>query len=136
MALDLGYQFYLSHIKPPPPPHPPKGVLDSLTSPAQPRPPEKLTHNPPEFKDFDYPILERQITLEFREHKQAQKLFVRNLDSYKFFCLHEILKEKRIDFATDKKGRTTTLIIYLPNSPLRQAFLDDLRYYQIPYQLN
>ncbi|WP_162982637.1 hypothetical protein [Helicobacter vulpis] len=135
-VLGVGYKFYITHIKPPPPPHHLSGSLDLSTPLTKPHPPEKLTPGILESKDFDYPILERRVTLEFRERHQVQKLFVRNLDAYKFFCLHEILKEKRIDFATDKKGRTTTLIIYLPNSPVRQAFLDDLRYYQIPYQFN
>ncbi|MFC3847490.1 hypothetical protein ACFOPX_02920 [Helicobacter baculiformis] len=139
VVADFGYKFYKGRSKPAsPPPLTFDDLSLELDQPKPPNPPQpSITHSSTlESKDFDYPVLERRITLEFRERYQAQKLFVRNLDAYKFFCLHEILKEKRIDFATDKKGRTTTLIIYLPNSPVRQAFLDDLRYYQIPYQFN
>ncbi|WP_104695508.1 hypothetical protein [Helicobacter salomonis] len=135
---DMGYKFYLGHVKSPP--SSPRTSTDLNLSLARSQslnlPHSKVIDNIPEVKDFDYPVLERRVTLEFRDRAQVQKLFIRNLDAYKFFCLHEILKEKHIDFATDKKGHTTTLIIYLPNSPMRQAFLDDLRYYQIPYQLN
>ncbi|WP_163564987.1 hypothetical protein [Helicobacter suis] len=85
-------------------------------------------------EDFSYPVVERKLAVEFLDNVPRRKLLVRNLDTYKLFCLHEILKVKHIDFATDEKDKKITLIIYLPNTA--KQFLDDLKYYQIPYELD
>ncbi|WP_163555407.1 hypothetical protein [Helicobacter suis] len=84
--------------------------------------------------DFSYPVIERKLAIEFLDSVPRRKLLVKNLDAYKLFCLHEILKAKHIDFAMDQKGKKTTLIIYLPSTA--QQFLDDLKYYQIPYEFD
>ncbi|GMB95906.1 hypothetical protein [Helicobacter sp. NHP22-001] len=83
---------------------------------------------------FLYPSLEKKVDIEFLESTPTRKILVKNLDSYKLFCLREILKTEHIDFALDKKKARTTLIIYLPNATTQ--FLKDLKYYQIPYQLD
>ncbi|GLH57271.1 hypothetical protein [Helicobacter ailurogastricus] len=83
---------------------------------------------------FIYPSIEKKIDIEFLDNAQTRKLLVKNLDSYKLFCLHEVLKAEHIEFALDKKKTHTTLIIYLPHATKR--FLEDLKYYQIPYQLD
>ncbi|BCZ17611.1 hypothetical protein NHP190003_08930 [Helicobacter sp. NHP19-003] len=83
---------------------------------------------------FLYPSLEKKVGIEFLENTPTRKILVKNLDNYKLFCLQEILKTERIDFAMDRKKTGTTLIIYLPNAT--EQFLEDLKYYQIPYQLD
>ncbi|BDQ27646.1 hypothetical protein HHE02_13690 [Helicobacter heilmannii] len=83
---------------------------------------------------FIYPAFERKMGIEFLESTPVRKVLVKNLDNYKLFCLQEILKTKHIDFALDRKKSRATLIIYLPNATTR--FLEDLKYYEIPYQLD
>ncbi|BEG56850.1 Periplasmic protein [Helicobacter sp. NHP21005] len=81
-----------------------------------------------------YPSLQKKVGIEFFDSTPTRKILVKNLDSYKLFCLREILKTEHIDFALDKKKTGTTLIIYLPHAT--QQFLEDLKYYQIPYKLD
>ncbi|WP_104749806.1 hypothetical protein [Helicobacter cynogastricus] len=137
VMVDIGRKVYLNHLKSAPPRTQDLDQLGlGLMQPISPGPSHTQSNKSKEAPDFDYPTLERRFTLEFRSYPPVQRLRVQNLDSYQLFCLNEILKTRRIDFATDKKGHSITLIIYLPRSPVRQAFLDDLRYYQIPYHFD
>ncbi|WP_233708135.1 hypothetical protein [Helicobacter bizzozeronii] len=85
--------------------------------------------------DFAYPVLEKRVGIEFLGGSHSQKLLIRNLDAYKSFCLHEVLKQAHVDFALDKQAHGTTIIVYLPRTP-HKALLDELRYYQIPYRFD
>ncbi len=85
--------------------------------------------------DFAYPVLEKRVGVEFLGGSHSRKLLIRNLDAYKSFCLHEILREAHVDFALDKQARGTTIIVYLPRTSSK-ALLDELHYYKIPYRFD
>ncbi|WP_104725747.1 hypothetical protein [Helicobacter felis] len=137
VVVDIGRKIYVNHLKSAPPQTQILDRIDSdLMPPTSSNPPSSQVGKLEEAADFNYPTFQSRFTLEFRSHPPVQKLRVQNLDSYQLFCLNEILKTRHIDFATDTKGRATTLIIYLPRTPIRQAFLNDLSYYKIPYKLD
>lgn len=101
----------------------------SVATPQPSSPPAALA------PDFIYPVIEKRVSIEFLGSTPSRKLLIRNLDAYKLFCLNEILREAHVDFALDKHAHMTTIIVYLPRtSPKR--FLEELSYYQIPYQFD
>lgn len=86
--------------------------------------------------DFSYPSNELFITLDFSHTPKTHILTISNLDSYKFFCLNEILKNNNIQFAYQKKGNSLILKVALDNDNLKAKLIDELRQYHISYHIN
>ncbi|PAF44458.1 hypothetical protein [Helicobacter sp. 11S02596-1] len=104
-------------------------------------------------QDYSYPATEVKIGVDFRapnEKVAPTKLVVKHLDDYKFFCLNEVLKQEKIEFAyyqsqaqspighskkSAQLGKFADVIIYLPDNPKRNQIIEDLKHYEIQYEV-
>ncbi|QQW64920.1 hypothetical protein HGI45_05245 [Helicobacter pylori] len=91
------------------------------------------------FQDLDaqevinYPVIEHYFEIPFEEKKREySKLIIKDLKDYQWWCLKEILKKERIDYAYDSTKNQPNLIIYLDENK-KERLLADLDYYKIRY---
>ncbi|PDW30517.1 hypothetical protein BB450_02645 [Helicobacter pylori] len=115
-------------------------------SPNNPNTPndEKAPHNEEDhsntlFQNLDaqevinYPVVEHHFEIPFEEKKREySKLIIKDLKDYQWWCLKEILKKERIDYAYDSTKNQPNLIIYLDENK-KERLLADLDYYKIRY---
>lgn len=89
-------------------------------------------------KSYIYPATEIKIHMDFRSPNDKSiptKLVINNLDDYKFFCLGEVLKEQKLEFAYYQSKNSTNIVVFLPSDKRRNQIMEDLKYFKIPYQL-
>lgn len=89
-----------------------------------------------EIPNFSYPSPEISISLDFSNHQKTDVLEISNLDSYKLFCLKEILKSNNIQFTYKQVSKKATLAVSLNNAKQRQNLLSELERYNIAYKIN
>lgn len=88
-----------------------------------------------EMPDFAYPAQEYAIKLDFSPARVTNIIEISNLDSYKFFCLNEILKSNNIQFSYQKKGDFLNLRVSLLNASVRAKLENELRKYNIKFSI-
>ncbi|GAA9549439.1 hypothetical protein UBN62_09990 [Helicobacter pylori] len=82
---------------------------------------------------INYPVIEHHFEIPFEEKKREySKLIIKDLKDYQWWCLKEILKKERIDYAYDNTKNQPNLIIYLDENK-KERLLADLDYYKIRY---
>lgn len=89
---------------------------------------------------FQYPVNLLNINIDVKAKNELKKdytkVFVKDLDDYKFFCLNEILRQKDIEFSYYKNNNTLDLLIFMPDETQRNELLNDFKYYQISYTID
>lgn len=85
---------------------------------------------------YRYPVAEMAIFLDFSHKNHTDILHISNLDSYKFFCLKEILKSNNIQFTYKITKQKAELEIALDSAKKRQNLIADLKRYNIAYNIN
>ncbi|RDU64161.1 hypothetical protein [Helicobacter sp. MIT 14-3879] len=88
-----------------------------------------------EIPNFSYPSPEVFITLDFSNVNKTDILQIINLDSYKLFCLKEILKSNNIKFTYIQNSNVATLEVALINLKQRQNLISELKRYNIAYHI-
>ncbi|MGL2466173.1 hypothetical protein ACOWNH_05290 [Helicobacter pylori] len=84
-------------------------------------------------ESINYPVIEHYFEIPFEEKKREySKLIIKDLKDYQWWCLKEILKKERIDYAYDSTKNQPNLIIYLDENK-KERLLADLDYYKIRY---
>ncbi|MGN8401593.1 hypothetical protein ACR9KC_06765 [Helicobacter pylori] len=84
-------------------------------------------------ESINYPVIEHHFEIPFEEKKREySKLIIKDLKDYQWWCLKEILKKERIDYAYDNTKNQPNLIIYLDENK-KERLLADLDYYKIRY---
>ncbi|WP_100977777.1 hypothetical protein [Helicobacter pylori] len=84
-------------------------------------------------ESINYPVIEHHFEIPFEEKKRKySKLIIKDLKDYQWWCLKEILKKERIDYAYDNTKNQSNLIIYLDENK-KERLLADLDYYKIRY---
>ncbi|GAA8173465.1 hypothetical protein HpDR147_11140 [Helicobacter pylori] len=115
-------------------------------SPNNPNTPndDKISHNEEDHSNalsqnldaqevINYPVVEHHFEIPFEEKKREySKLIIKDLKDYQWWCLKEILKKERIDYAYDNTKNHSGLIIYLDENK-KERLLADLDYYKIRY---
>lgn len=92
-----------------------------------------LSQNLDAQESINYPVIEHYFEIPFEEKKREySKLIIKDLKDYQWWCLKEILKKERIDYAYDNTKNQPNLIIYLDENK-KERFLTDLDYYKIRY---
>ncbi|MFP6098422.1 hypothetical protein ACLGBG_06805 [Helicobacter pylori] len=92
-----------------------------------------LSQNLDAQESINYPVIEHHFEIPFEEKKREySKLIIKDLKGYQWWCLKEILKKERIDYAYDSTKNQPNLIIYLDKNK-KERFLADLDYYKIRY---
>ncbi|PUD08526.1 hypothetical protein C2S36_04365 [Helicobacter pylori] len=92
-----------------------------------------LSQNLDAQESINYPVIEHHFEIPFEEKKREySKLIIKDLKDYQWWCLKEILKKERIDYAYDSTKNQPNLIIYLDKNK-KERFLADLDYYKIRY---
>ncbi|GAA9622687.1 hypothetical protein HpVa125_13060 [Helicobacter pylori] len=94
-----------------------------------------LSQNLDAQESINYPVVEHYFEIPFEEKKREySKLIIKDLKGYQWWCLKEILKKERIDYAYDSTKNQPNLIIYLDKNK-KERFLADLDYYKIRYHV-
>ncbi|RVZ01022.1 hypothetical protein EC508_05925 [Helicobacter pylori] len=92
-----------------------------------------LSQNLDAQESINYPVIEHYFEIPFEEKKREySKLIIKDLKDYQWWCLKEILKKERIDYAYDNTKNQPNLIIYLDENK-KERLLADLDYYKIRY---
>lgn len=89
-----------------------------------------------EIPHYRYPAPEMFIALDFSGKNRTDILQISNLDSYKFFCLKEILKSNNIQFTYKIQNQKATLEIVLDSAQKRANLLSELKRYNIAYRIS
>lgn len=89
-----------------------------------------------ELPNYRYPAPEIFIALDFSGKSRTDILKISNLDSYKFFCLKEILKSNNIQFTYRIQNQKATLEIVLDSKQQRANLLSELKRYNIAYSIS
>lgn len=89
-----------------------------------------------ELPNYRYPAPEIFIALDFSGKNRTDILQISNLDSYKFFCLKEILKSNNIQFTYRIQNQKATLEIVLDSKQKRANLLSELKRYNIAYNIS
>ena len=89
-----------------------------------------------EIPHYRYPAPEMFIALDFSGKGKTDILQISNLDSYKFFCLKEILKSNNIQFTYKIQNQKATLEIVLDSAQKRANLLSELKRYNIAYRIS
>ncbi|MGL2498258.1 hypothetical protein ACOWOA_05345 [Helicobacter pylori] len=117
---------------------------ESPNNPNTPNDDDKISHNEEDHNNtlsqnldaqevINYPVVEHHFEIPFEEKKREySKLIIRDLKDYQWWCLKEILKKERIDYAYDNTKNQPNLIIYLDENK-KERLLADLDYYKIRY---
>lgn len=88
-----------------------------------------------ELYNFSYPSSELFISLDFSDKRRTNTLKITNLDSYKFFCLNEVLKSNNIKFAYQRIADSVILEVILDNENLKHMLVGELNKYNISYSI-
>ncbi len=88
-------------------------------------------------KDYAYPTEEFSLLVDFVDPNQKQipqRLLINAIDSFKFLCVSEVLREKNVEFAYSKNHNSVDVIIYLPYDYTKaQNLIQELKYYDIAF---
>lgn len=90
-------------------------------------------------KDYTYPALELDISFDLQSPEKTQQQFrvvVEPLDSYKFFCLHQVLTSNGINYAYYKDGNNLQLMVSAQSEEYLNAVLSQLSRYEIKYHVD
>lgn len=88
-----------------------------------------------EIPHYRYPVSEMSIYLDFSNANHTDILRISNLDSYKFFCLKEILKSNNIQFTYKITNQKAMLEVALDSAKKRENLIADLKRYNIAYNI-
>lgn len=88
-----------------------------------------------ELPSYRYPVPELSIAVDFSPKRYTDILQISNLDSYKFFCLKEILKSHNVRFAYHIHNQKAKLEIALDSNAMRTNLLNELKRYNIAYNI-
>ncbi|MCE3037169.1 hypothetical protein LW135_04920 [Helicobacter sp. faydin-H20] len=90
-------------------------------------------------QDYSYPATETSFSIDFlnpmSDNKQSHRFLIASLDPYIFFCLKEVLKKDKVEYATSKAGKGIDVVLYL-SSEQKEHVLKMLDYYGISYKNN
>ncbi|RDU65285.1 hypothetical protein CQA53_06855 [Helicobacter didelphidarum] len=89
---------------------------------------------------YQFPSNVLDINVEVKRYEDLKtdytKVLVKNLDDYKFLCLNEILRQRRIDFSYFKNQDSLDLLLFVPDEKRRISILKDFDYYNIEYEIS
>ncbi|MGP1449878.1 MAG: hypothetical protein ACTTJS_01965 [Wolinella sp.] len=93
-----------------------------------------------EIPDYLYPAPELHVKLSFpnapEDVLKTFQVVVGELDSYRFFCLNQVLVAHKIDYAYYKTGGHIRLIVTTKDESYLRSVLKELRRYEISYELH
>lgn len=84
--------------------------------------------------DYSYPNVVFSISFDFNVASNNMVLNIENIDSYKLFCLNEVLKKYNIPYSSRQNLNSVTLSILL-NKNNQKNFLNELENYNISYTI-
>ena len=88
---------------------------------------------------YAYPALELDINFDLQAPEKTYKQFrviVEPLDSYKFFCLHQVLSSNGMNYAYYKSGNQLQLMVSAKSEEFLNQVLSQLNRYEIKYQID
>ncbi len=89
--------------------------------------------------NYMYPALELDISFDIDSLEKRQKQFrviVEELDSYKFFCLNQVLTSNGMNYAFYRNGKGIQLMVSAKSEEYLNAVLEQLKHYEIKYQVD
>lgn len=92
---------------------------------------EEMAHN--KNSDYSYPTNEMVLKYNFHRGVEPLRIFIRDLNEYRFYCINQILIENKIEYAYYKTSSVIQLVIFLNNEKIQKKILEDFKYYNIQY---
>lgn len=89
-------------------------------------------------KDFAYPATELQIKLDLvghMEHEKVYRIVIGDVDSYKFFCINQVLSSNGIKYSYYRTDGFVRLIIATSDRKYMEQVLSELEDYGIEYKI-
>ena len=86
--------------------------------------------------DFAYPATEVDFSVKFLKGDAIQnndQILIERVNEETLFCIRELLKQEKIDFAYQKKGDDLNLVVFVKNNR-REKVLKLFDYYGLSYK--
>lgn len=82
---------------------------------------------------FQYPVSEMGLVYESDPDLRPMRVFVDDLNEYRFYCINQLLLESKIEYAYYKTNSIIRLVIFLNDPNTQKKILQDFDYYKIQY---
>lgn len=93
----------------------------------------KLSSN--DVENFAYPTPELSLSFALDGKQSINVIRMKDIDQYSFFCISEVLKNNKIDFAYKKDSKDITLEVVLDNKNKKKQLMNELDKYNISYTI-
>lgn len=84
-------------------------------------------------ENYAYPTNEMILKYDFNKGVEPLRVFVDDLNEYRFYCINQVLIKNNIEYAYYKTDKAIQLIVFLNNKDTQKKILDDFNYYKISY---
>ena len=84
---------------------------------------------------YSYPTNEMVLKYSFHRGVEPLRIFVQDLNEYRFYCINQILIENKIEYAYYKTSSVIQLVIFLNDVKMQKKILEDFQYFNIQYSL-
>ena len=84
---------------------------------------------------YSYPTNEMVLKYNFKHGVEPLRVFIDDLNEYRFYCLNQVLLENNIEYAYYKTDQVIQLVVFLNDGNSQKKILEDFDYYQIKYSL-
>lgn len=95
---------------------------------------EKISNQ--QTKSFSYPTNEMVLQYNFNRGVEPLRIFIEDLNEYRFYCINQILIENKIEYAYYKTDKVIQLVVFLNNKEMQHRILEDFNYYKIKYSIH
>lgn len=84
---------------------------------------------------YSYPTNEMILKYNFKHGVEPLRVFIDDLNEYRFYCLNQVLLENNIEYAYYRTDQVIQLVVFLNDNNSQEKILKDFDYYQIKYSL-
>lgn len=84
-------------------------------------------------KTFEYPVSEMGLKYESDRDIEPMRVFIDDLNEYRFYCINQILLDNKIEYAYYKTNSIIRLVVFLNDPTTQKKILEDFDYYKIQY---
>lgn len=82
---------------------------------------------------FDYPVSEMGLKYETDRDIEPMRVYIDDLNEYRFYCINQILLDNKIEYAYYKTNSIIRLVVFLNDPTTQKKILEDFDYYKIRY---
>lgn len=84
-------------------------------------------------RTFDFPVSEMGLKYDVDRDVEPMRVFIDDLNEYRFYCINQILLDNKIEYAYYKTNSIIRLVVFLNDPTTQKKILEDFDYYKIHY---